>query len=854
MRCIRCWFGGAFTIYEATASTSVFIFLLFKFPYFLAQRCLRYQLSVTQTTNKYAISEDINLSSQPKPGPHTAALFHCSREVPSSVQNDWRELFLRGESLSGGGNPAELSATSVPGDRQQALLQQQDLAEYLAVSGRWVIPGASAKKRTASAQAREDSALRVESAVVTGFVVHRLLRLVYPPKSSVNAPHRPTFTLMGVVMGKSYTGKTHCLQWVETELDVKHIVMHDLVKRSLTTLERETQLELEAAGSGVMETLRIDDILGPDMDSTEMQGQESEQLVQQQLQETAADSIALEEGEVRPGSDATAEIVEPPQDDSTDVQSDVQKEFGSQTKLKSQKSKEKTKGSSSKSGVGKNSSGKSKKSSKSASKSAESTESRKHLGDAEKETPKSPAQANGKTADPAKTPSGTKHVSSPSTRDVSASRQDMSRTAVDDGGVSDEDTDSPSEDTVRFEYSQMAQLGREVKRALESGEAVHDQTLAGLLLEAWRELPNGSGWIVEGFPNTLAQAELLEEQLVGKQYDSDEELDEVEIVVTPLPKPEAPEDTGGKDKGKKDKKDKGNAKKGKKGKDEPPPTAEASPSPPPPPPEPVRLRVKPFRRSQLVPDANRRERPPPTSGLDLVVELTVSDEVAQQRRCQAIDRVSEQPDSGNCQSGSDDHVTLAGKLFSYGRLREPLVEYYSERSVYHLVEADDLAAVETRLEKLIGASRAKQREEHRLAERRAAQLAAAENEPDSEPEPEPEQEPEVPLSAKGKGKSPKGGKDKSADAKGKKGKGKGKGGADSTAAAEDLPQIPAPPPMPTPGEMGYYFVDAPVPEGVAQVIKQNITFGGWNEVGGIKQVDHNHVTNFNVAVTLMNSW
>ncbi|XP_043236126.1 sperm flagellar protein 2-like [Amphibalanus amphitrite] len=116
------------------------------------------------------------------------------KEVPALLQNDWRELFLRGESLSGGREPAELSATSAPGERQQALLQQHDLDDYLAVSGRWIIPGASGKKRSPSAQARDDMALRVESAVVTGFVVHRLLRLVYHPNRAsrpLNGRHLP---------------------------------------------------------------------------------------------------------------------------------------------------------------------------------------------------------------------------------------------------------------------------------------------------------------------------------------------------------------------------------------------------------------------------------------------------------------------------------------------------------------------------------------------------------------------------------------------------------------------------------------------------------------------------------------
>ena len=681
------------------------------------------------------------------------------------------------------------------------------------------MPETSVKKRSAGSHARDDHALRVESAVVTGFVVHRLLRQVYPPKSSVQAPERPTFTMMGVVMGKSYAGKTHCARWVEAVLDVRHIVMHDLMKRSLETLEREKRLELQAAGSGVMETLRTADILGPDQSAAEMERREFEQLAQQQYQEDGIERRLSHESGGRPlgyGMQTGPAPTGAQRGDNVERKSDINRETGSKAKLEDRKSKEDSKDFVPKSSDGAKGSEKSKKSSKSASNNARSEKFQGQPDGVEDHI------ANiASSAEPAKPQSDMKQESSPSTKDIPSMKQDKARTAAEGGDVSDESIDSTSEDTMPFEYSRLAKLGREVKYTLEHGEEVRDQTLAGLLLEAWRELPDGSGWIIEGFPNTLAQAELLEEQLVGKQYDSDEELDEVEIVVTPLPKPEPPEDTS-KDKGKKAKKEKTGAKKGKK--HVPHPAEEAHPSPPPPPPEPVRMKVKPFRRSRLVPDANRRARPPPTSGLDLVVELSVSDEVAQRRRCQSIDRVAEQPDSGACQSGSDDHVTLAGKLFSYGHLREPLVEFYSERSVYHLVEADDLAAVETQLEKLIGASRARKQEEHRLAERRAAQLAAAENEPDSEPEEGPEEDMEHPDSGRGRGKvkSPKRGKNHSAGAKGKTGKGKGKGVTEPTQATEDLPQIPAPPPMPAPGETGYYFVDAPVPEGVAQASMQNL--------------------------------
>jgi adenylate kinase len=66
-------------------------------------------------------------------------------------------------------------------------------------------------------------------------------------------------------------------------------------------------------------------------------------------------------------------------------------------------------------------------------------------------------------------------------------------------------------------------LGREAKRIMETGALVPDDVMIGLIAERLRQSDAAGGFILDGFPRTIAQAEALERLL----KDLDQKLDAV---------------------------------------------------------------------------------------------------------------------------------------------------------------------------------------------------------------------------------------------------------------------------------------------------------------------------------------
>ncbi|XP_065657817.1 sperm flagellar protein 2 isoform X5 [Hydra vulgaris] len=60
-----------------------------------------------------------------------------------------------------------------------------------------------------------------------------------------------------------------------------------------------------------------------------------------------------------------------------------------------------------------------------------------------------------------------------------------------------------------------AKLGKQIALCLQNGQALHDQLLVDVLLCKIHGLPEGTGWIIDGFPVTLQQAQTFENGLSG---------------------------------------------------------------------------------------------------------------------------------------------------------------------------------------------------------------------------------------------------------------------------------------------------------------------------------------------------
>lgn len=60
-----------------------------------------------------------------------------------------------------------------------------------------------------------------------------------------------------------------------------------------------------------------------------------------------------------------------------------------------------------------------------------------------------------------------------------------------------------------------AKLGLKASKFLKKGKPVDDQCVVEILTEAIRRIPEGTGWVIDGFPTTYSQAKLLEKALSG---------------------------------------------------------------------------------------------------------------------------------------------------------------------------------------------------------------------------------------------------------------------------------------------------------------------------------------------------
>ncbi|XP_056134479.1 sperm flagellar protein 2 [Lampris incognitus] len=94
-----------------------------------------------------------------------------------------------------------------------------------------------------------------------------------------------------------------------------------------------------------------------------------------------------------------------------------------------------------------------------------------------------------------------------------------------------ETQDNKSPDTRNHEESKKRKLslralhGEAIVNLLRTGEAIPDELLVNIMMEAIREVPANSGWILDGFPVDITQARLLEKALGGSMDQEQRDAD-----------------------------------------------------------------------------------------------------------------------------------------------------------------------------------------------------------------------------------------------------------------------------------------------------------------------------------------
>ncbi|KAK2910926.1 hypothetical protein Q8A67_003059 [Cirrhinus molitorella] len=87
-----------------------------------------------------------------------------------------------------------------------------------------------------------------------------------------------------------------------------------------------------------------------------------------------------------------------------------------------------------------------------------------------------------------------------------------------ESGPQQNETSGLLEKEDKEKWSLRAQHGAAVEQALRTGKAVPDQLLVDIIVDAIRNIPADSGWILDGFPVDNSQAQMLEKALNGTEF------------------------------------------------------------------------------------------------------------------------------------------------------------------------------------------------------------------------------------------------------------------------------------------------------------------------------------------------
>ncbi|XP_013931795.1 PREDICTED: sperm flagellar protein 2-like isoform X1 [Thamnophis sirtalis] len=156
--------------------------------------------------------------------------------IPAKIMRDWKELFLKGKPIYEQADVSDLSDEPTPEQLVELdkinLLDEKDYDEYKAMVEEWYPP----------------EEIRINKPppdnVILGHVIHRLMGLVYPPEPEPPPSIFSPFPLKGCILGKLYSGKTTCLNFLEKVFNIQVLSLDALISEAIKSFhEREMSIE-----------------------------------------------------------------------------------------------------------------------------------------------------------------------------------------------------------------------------------------------------------------------------------------------------------------------------------------------------------------------------------------------------------------------------------------------------------------------------------------------------------------------------------------------------------------------------------------------------------------------------------
>ncbi|XP_074185319.1 sperm flagellar protein 2 [Rhinolophus sinicus] len=145
--------------------------------------------------------------------------------IPHKMMHDWKELFFNGKPIYEQAYTKHLPAK--PSEQQLIELEKRDLLdnndyeEYQNMVGEWAIPEEIVDNVPPS------------NNCILGHVIHRLIEKSLPPQAESIEPELPSFAIKGCLLGKTLSGKTTALKFLQKDFPIQILSIDTLVQEAI---------------------------------------------------------------------------------------------------------------------------------------------------------------------------------------------------------------------------------------------------------------------------------------------------------------------------------------------------------------------------------------------------------------------------------------------------------------------------------------------------------------------------------------------------------------------------------------------------------------------------------------------
>ncbi|XP_042731295.1 LOW QUALITY PROTEIN: sperm flagellar protein 2 [Lagopus leucura] len=148
-----------------------------------------------------------------------------NNKVPLKLICDWKELFFNGKSIYEKASiktlPSEPNSEQLIELNEMDLLDEKDYGEYKSMTGEWC----------PTDENRENISPLNNN--ILGHVLHRLMEIFYPSKPRSSLPIIPPFRIKGCILGKPFSGKTTCVNFLEKVCNIQVLSVDTLVQEAI---------------------------------------------------------------------------------------------------------------------------------------------------------------------------------------------------------------------------------------------------------------------------------------------------------------------------------------------------------------------------------------------------------------------------------------------------------------------------------------------------------------------------------------------------------------------------------------------------------------------------------------------